>query len=420
MSIRPSLSRREFLASSTRTAAAVGLGAALAGQTAKAATRTIGANDRITLGLIGCGSRGTWISHSALTADNVVCTALCDVGDFRMDETTAKITKQMEDKGHQNIKIDRYEDYRRLLERKDLDAVMIATPDHWHFAPFMAALEAGKHIYIEKPMSYSYLLGMEMVAAAQKHPELTIQIGTQRRSGRQYAKAKEFLDSGKLGKVKLIHAHDTRNWFFGDDPFFRKEKPAGRLDWDLFEQPCKNKHPFDLYRYFTWRWYWDYAGGLVTDVGVHVIDIAQYFMGDAPPKSAVCNGGVYTYDKWETPDTVQAVLDYGTHALSFTSNFTNERMRDGLSLYGTHGTIEILGNDVFIWEEGKRDKPIAQFPAEDDNHQHNWLSCIRSGAKPNAPIELGHSSLLPSHMANLAYRNSKKVTWDVQARKVVM
>ncbi len=419
MPTRPSLSRRQFLATSSRVAAAAGLGSMLAGQTARGATRKIGANDRIALGLIGCGSRGTGDAQEALGADNVICTALCDVADFRMDEATARVTKQMESKGHQNIAIERFEDYRRLLECKDVDAVIIATPDHWHHAPFMAALEAGKHIYVEKPMSYSYLLGLEMVAAAQKHPELTVQVGTQRRSGLHYAKAKEFLDSGKLGKVKMVHARDTRNWFFGDDPFFRKAKPPGRLDWDLFEQPCRNKHPFDLYRYFTWRWYWDYAGGLVTDVGVHVIDLAHYFLGDAPPKSAVCNGGVYSYDKWETPDTVQAVLDYGTHLLAFTSNFSNEQMGDGLTLYGTHGTIEVRGHDVYIWEEGKRDKPIMEFPAENASHQHNWLACIRTGDKPNAPVELGHSSLLPSHMANLAYRNGKKVIWDAATQKVV-
>lgn len=413
------LSRRQFLSQSTQTAAALGIGSLLGAQTAAAATRKIGANDRVHVGVIGAGARANANIAETLTADNVLCIGLCDVADFRMDEVGRTADAKMKEKGHQGVTIERYADYRKLLDNKDIDAVFITTPDHWHHPIFLAALEAGKHIYQEKPFSYTYQQGLEMVAAAKKHQELIVQIGTHRRSDKHYAKAKELLDSGKLGKIKMVQAYDTRNWFFGDDPFFRKQKPAGRLDWETFEQPCSEKHPFDLYRYFTWRWYWDYAGGLVTDVGVHVMDIAHYFLGDTPPRSAVCNGGNYTYEHWVTPDAVQAVWDYGTHVAHFTSQFTNGRMGDGLTLYGTHGTLEVRGHHIYVWEEGKLDKPIAEFPQEPGSHQHNWINCIRGSAKPNAPVQLGHTSLLPSHMANIAYRAGKKVTWDAAGQKVV-
>jgi len=262
-----------------------------------------------------------------------------------------------------------------------------------------------------------------MVAAAQKHPELTVQIGTQRRSGAQYLQAKALIDEGKLGKIVFARAYDSRNCAAGKDPFAPTEV-SGKIDWDQFQEPCPHKVPYDPRRYFAWRWYWDYAGGLVTDVGVHVIDVVHWLTGKDTPKSAVCNGGTYALKYWETPDVVDAVWDYGSHAVAFTSDFGNGWEGVGLTLFGTQATLELRGHDIYVWAEDGRSqrglsgKPLYSFPARNLPHTHNWLACIRSGARPNAPVELGFSSLLPSHLANLAYRRGTKVAWDPVAKKV--
>lgn len=421
------MSRRHFLSQTGRTAAVLGAGSLIASQTARAAERRIGANDRITLGVIGSGGQGTHDCDAACRADNVVCVALADLAEFRLDYATKVLTRRMEGKGHTGIKIDRYGDYRKLLDRKDIDAVIIATPDLWHRAPFIAACEAGKHIYQEKPFSYCIEDGAAMLAAAQKTSGLTIQIGTQRRSHSSYARAKQYIDDGKLGKISFGRAFDCRNYIAGKDPFTPEsvaERTVGKIDWekvkidwDTFQAPCKHKVPFEPLRYTAWRWYWDYAGGLVTDVGVHVIDNVHWLLGEPTPKSAVCNGGVYGVKYWETPDVVNAVWDYGDFSLSFTGNFTNGFEGDGFILYGSLGTMEVRGNDIKIWGNGSRDKPVEHIEDEAIEHQRNWIDCIRSGKKPNAPVELGVTSLLPSHMANLAYRSGKRITWDPAAQK---
>ncbi|MBP7933154.1 MAG: Gfo/Idh/MocA family oxidoreductase [Phycisphaerae bacterium] len=431
-------SRRELLASSGKaaTGAAV-LGAALSGcsmpgrkttetRTASAAARRIGANDQIRLGLIGSGGQGTHDTNLCCQKDNVVCVALADVAEFRMDYTTKVLTETMARKGHAAVQIDRYGDYRKLLDRKDIDAVVIATPDHWHAKPFIAACQAGKHIYQEKPFSFTIDLGFAMLAAAEDNPTLVIQIGTQRRSQGHYAEAKKLIDNGLLGKVSHIRAFDCRNYIAGEDPFTPEATAArtvgqldyatAKIDWDQFQEPCKHKVPFEPLRYTAWRWYWDYAGGLVTDVGVHVIDNVHWLMGEPVPKSAVANGSVYATKYWETPDVVNAVVDYGEFSLEFIGNFTNGFDGDGFILYGTKATMEVRGNDVKVWADSSRAKPQIHIPAAGIEHQHNWIDCLRAGAKPNAPVQLGVSSLLPSHLANLAYRRGKKITWDPATR----
>ncbi len=420
------LSRRGFLAQTT---AAIGAGTILA-RTARSAKAAVGANERLVLGLIGSGGQGTHDTNTCIAVgENVVCAALCDVAEFRLRYTTSVVTKTMADKGHANAKIEHYGDYRKLLERKDIDAVVIATPDHWHAKPFIAACEAGKHIYQEKPFSFTIDLGHQMLAAAEKNPKLIIQVGTQRRSRSNCVAAKQYIDDGKLGNIGFIRAFDCRNYVTGEDPF-SPESTARRtvgevdwkkpkIDWDQFQEPCQHKVEFDPWRYAAWRWFWDYAGGLVTDVGVHVIDNVHWLMGEPTPKSAVCNGGVYGLKYWETPDVVNAVWDYGTFSLAFTSNFTNGFEGDGFVIFGTKGTMEVHGFDIKVWAEGKRDKPAEHWPSEGVEHQKNWVDSVRAGKQPNAPVKLGVSSLLPSHLANLAYRSGKRVTWDAAAKKAV-
>lgn len=419
---RSEITRRGFLADSTRAAAALGIGATLA-RRASAQSRKIGANDTIRIGLIGAGGRGTGGAHISCNAPNVQCVALCDVAEFRLNEAKDRLAKTMSNKGHKDVRIDAYGDYRQILERKDIDAVLIATPDHWHYDPFIASLEAGKHIYQEKPMCFTIEQGLKMVTAANKHPELTVQIGTQRRSGAQYPAARKLIEEGVVGDITYARAYDCRNFVMGSDPFAPRDV-SGRIDWNRFQEPCTHKVEYDPWRYFAWRWYWDYAGGLVTDVGVHVIDVVHWLTGDDTPKSAVCNGGVYGMDYWETPDVVNAVWEYGSYTLSFVSNFTNGWEGDGLTLFGTKGTVEVRGHEIYIWDDltpgnrGQGEKPLHHLPADHIEHHHNWIDCIRTGKTPNAPVELGFSSLLPSLLANKSYRQGTKLKWDANAKRV--
>lgn len=419
MAGRPGITRRSFLTRTTQTTAALGLGSWLANGVSKAiaapAPRALGANERLVLGLIGSGGQGQHDLATCLRGPNTVCAALCDVAEFRLKEGSATATSTMEKAGLTAVKLDRYDDYRRLLDRRDIDAVIIATPDHWHTKPFVDACAAGKHIYQEKPFCYSIDAGKQMLAAAEANAGAIIQIGMQRRSGTHYPKAKELLDSGKLGEVKYVRAFDCRNYVSAPDPF--APRPVeGRIDWDKFQEPCAHKVAYDPWRYFAWRWFWDYAGGLVTDVGVHVMDVVHWLTGKSTPKSAVCHGGVYSLKYWETPDVVNAVWDYGTHTVVFTGNFTNGYEGDGLTLYCTKGTLDIRGTYIRVYDESRKDKPFAEFGPEGPEHQHNWLDCIRTGSRPNAPAEIGFSSLLPSLLANLAYREGTKVTWDPNTR----
>ena len=432
MAGKKQFSRRDFLASSTKAAAAVSVASMFAPRTAAAAKRTIGANDRITLGLIGSGGQGTHDTAVCCKADNVVCTAVCDVAEFRMEWAEIVLQNQMKGKGHQGIKIDRYGDYRKLLDRKDLDGVVIATPDLWHYKPFMAAVDAGLHIYQEKPFSYTIEQGLEMVRKARSKPDLVIQIGTQRRSRTNYVEAKKLIDEGKLGEIGFVRAYDCRNYISAPDPFLPKaiagryhsatkkniDWDKAKIDWDQFQEPCTNKVAFDPVRYTAWRWFWEYAGGLVTDVGVHVVDNVHYLLSEPTPRSAVCNGGVYGVKYWETPDVVNAVWDYGDFSMTFTGNFTNGWEGDGFMLYGADATMEVRGNHVKVWAKGKRDKPIHEFPSAGPSHQRTWINALRGQGKVTAPVELGHSSLLPPHMANLAYRRGTMVTWNPATHKL--
>lgn len=414
MSKNAGMTRRGFLKSSSATLAALGAASALRPTTARAAERVIGANDRLTVGLIGAGGMGQTDVRNLLDRKelNVRFAAACDVAEFRL-KTAVDMANLRQGEPCKTI----YGDYRAMLDDKSIDAVIIATPDLWHFPAFCDAVAAGKHVYQQKPMALTIEQGLEMVKVANDRPKQVVQIGTQRRSGRHYRKAKELIDQGKLGNITYARCWDTRNWIHRDP--FAPHPYNGKIDWERFELPSKNKHAFDPHRYFAWRWFWDYAGGLITDVGVHVIDVVHWMTGVSIPKSAVANGGVYGLKYWQTPDVVNASWDYGTHAIEFTANFCNGNLGDGLAIYGSEATMEVRGHDIVITAESDKREVLAEFKADYESHEKNWVDCIRSGAKPNAPVELGLSSQLPLLLANLAYRSGKRLGWDPRNNTVV-
>ena len=313
--------RRAFLATS-----ALALGAP--------AVNALGANEKLNIGLIGSGNRGRTISLEALKCGARIV-ALADVAEFRKDAMLASYQKA----GFKE-KPALYSDYRKLLDHDGLDAVIIATPDHHHKPVLLAAMAAGKHAYCEKPLSHTIEDGKEMVAAVRKAKKI-VQVGNQRHSGDHWKQARDVIQSSDFGTLVWVKVWDCRNWI-KRDPFappkdFDEKQIAG-IDWKAFLGSAP-KREFDPVRYWSWRWYWDYAGGLMTDIGAHQLDIVQWLGNVEAPKSVVANGGVYHFKHWETPDMLHGIWDYGKFAATFAVEFVNGYDGVGATFYGTKMTM---------------------------------------------------------------------------------
>jgi predicted dehydrogenase len=386
------------------------------------AVQARGANEKINFGVIGSGNRGRTIGVELMKLGHN-CVALADVADFRLDWYKATATDKA---GQPSPAV--YRDYRKLLEHKGLDAVVIATPDHHHKDCLLAAMAAEKDAYIEKPLSKTIAEGLEMVAAVRK-AERIVQVGNQRHSGPHWEAAAQAVQAKAFGKLVWAKVWDCRNWQ-SRDPF---SPPAGfkgdlkKLDWDAFLGGAP-KRPFDPVRYWSWRWYWDYAGGLMTDIGAHQLDIVAWLGGVDVPKSAAANGGVYQFKHWETPDVVHGVWDYGKFAATFAVEFINAAPGVGACFYGTRQTLicdaDNNGKIELFDTAGKITpgmKPVQSWPVTNETplHVKNWAECVKSREEPNSPIELGHKVITAAHLANLSYRTGKKVFWDADRGEVI-
>jgi predicted dehydrogenase len=405
--------RRTFIAGSAATAVALGV----------PAVQARAANEKLNIGLIGCGNRGRSVSTECVKAGHNVV-AIADCAEFRL----TWITEQLQKAGQQGG-ISNYDNYKKLLEQKDLDAVIIATPDHHHKDILLAAMAAGKHAYCEKPLTHKVEEGKEMVAAVRKAKKI-VQVGNQRHSGEHWARCREVVQSKDFGDLVWVKVWDCRNWI-KRDPFappkdFGKEQIKG-IDWDAFLGSAK-KRPFDVTRYWSWRWFWDYAGGLMTDIGAHQLDIVQWLGGVDVPKSATANGGTYHFKHWETPDVMHGVWDYGKFAATFAVEFINGYDGVGATFYGTKQTLDCqaeTGGLLRLYDT--IDKPTANMPSkligkvenETPPHVRNWLSAVKDNKDPSSPIELGHKVITAAHMANIAYRTGKKVLWDEKKEQIV-
>ncbi|MBN2327126.1 MAG: Gfo/Idh/MocA family oxidoreductase [Candidatus Omnitrophica bacterium] len=394
-------SRRTFLKGSV---AAAGL-ASLKGI---APQTVLGANDTIRAGVIGVGNRGMW-GLLEMKKRGTKIAAVCDVYEVRLMEAR---DASEDDNGQ---KADAYYEYEKVLERNDLDAVYLAAPDHWHRDMLIDAVQAGKDAYTEKPFSKTIEEGQEMVKAVRETKQI-VQVGNHRRSGQHWLKAREWIRSGKLGDIACIKVWDTRDWVTNGDPWSEQVKAGvrGRLDWDRFLGKAP-KRPFDPHRYFTWRWYWDYAGGLITDIGAHQLDVNQWLMDVDGPQSVACNGGNHVFDYWETPDVVHAILNYGKFTTLFTVQFVNGRDSVGGAFYGTKGSLLVDDQNGFrIFTPQGAKEPVERWdrPYEGGDHVANFLECIKTRKEPNSPVEVGHQIITSAHLANISYRTGKRIDWD--------
>jgi len=394
--------RRDFM----KEVAVVGAGTAAMARMAP--PTAYGANERIRLGGIGTGDRGTDRLRTAkrLGAEIV---ALADVNEAMLDRCESELEQ----------KAKRYRDYGDLLAQSDIDAVIVAAPDHWHHDILFDALKAKKDVYIEKPLSRTIEEGQEMVKAV-KASDRIVQVGNHRRSGKHWAIAHEKVASGKIGQVKWIRTWDCRYRLV--DPYQKRAENKAlynpeRIDWKRFLGKAPDR-PFNAERCSAWRWFWDYAGGLMTDIGPHMLDVAMWITDCRGPKSVVCNGGNYHYPRWETPDNVHAILDCGTFAIVFDVQFMNGFEGDGAAFYGTEGAV-IQEKDNHFRLYDTKNKMLEEWEYKDEGvaHMENFLDCIKTRKQPNSPAETGNRVIIGAHLANLSYRGGKRIAWDPKAEK---
>jgi predicted dehydrogenase len=329
-----------------------------------------------------------------------------------------------------------YEDYRELLADPSIDAVVISTPEHLHYPMFMGAIKAGKHIYIEKPLAHTIEQGEEMVQVAAKYNKV-IQVGTQNRSNSLYQKAKEMVEQGMIGDIHYVRAFWYRN-SLDDNPAWRYKIPDDanpeNSDWDKFlgEAP---KRPWDPKRYYQWRLYWDYSGGISTDLLVHQTDITNFVCGKVVPSTCMASGGIYrwTQDDRDVPDTLSAVYEYPSKFhINYSCYFGNDHYGYGENFMGNEGTIEVLNRQILNFYPEKfggkapakvsaRQEVHIDLPGNDNKaveaHVRNWIEGIRGEAKVIAPVSVGQEAAISGHMATLSFKNNKKIVWDDSSRK---
>jgi len=413
-------SRREFLRQSSLAAAAAPLAGSLILQPRILRAGDVGANDKIRLGLIGSGGRGRDVLGVFLSNAEIDCPIVCDVDDAHSSQAAEQVEKA------RGKRPDTTRDFRRLIERKDIDAVLVATPDHWHALPTVFACQSGKDVYCEKPLAKTIDEGRAMLEASLRHKRV-VQMGTQWRSGSHYKNAVEFIQSGKLGKVGLVRGWAYLDWLGGVGNPPDQEVPAG-VDYDMWLGPAP-KRAFNPNRFhFNFRWFWDYAGGLMTDWGVHLINIMLWAMGPEHPKTVSASGGKFVLkDNSETPDTQVAVFEFPNYTMIWEHKVgSNNGLYNhpwGILFNGSEGTL-ILSADGWEVIPERKSKSLEAFkhpvgPDERFPHVRNFLDCMKSRQDPVENLTVGHHVSSVAHLGNIALRTKKKIVWDPVAEKIV-
>lgn len=382
----------------------------------------VSANDKVQIALVGCKGVGWSNALSHLKLPDVELVALCDIDQSVLDQRNSELEKQI------GKKVKEYKDYRKLLEDKDLDAVIIGTPDHWHALQTIHACEAGKDVYVEKPLANYVEECKQMVKATRKYNRV-VQVGQQQRSGAHWQSAVEYLRSGKLGRIYMAKA-----WIYNDwkpaVPIVADSTPPVGVDYDMWLGPAP-KRPFNMNRFHgSFRWYWDYAGGLMTDWGVHLLDIILWGLDLKAPKAVTAMGGKLAYptDAMEIPDTLKVLYEFDGCLVEWEHTFGIGRgpfdKGHGTAFYGEKGTLVATrqGWEV-IPEYDYSDPKLAKYRMESlpaqrsstndrDLHAADFIACIKSRKDPICPIEVGAHVASVSHLGNIALRVGNRLQWD--------
>lgn len=442
----PKINRRDFI----KRSAATGVGAGIAMNSSARASvaeydRDDSPNGRITLGFIGTGARAHQVMNDVLRMPGFEIVALCDA-------YTGRIERAKERTGGR-AKV--YKDHRDLLAAPGIDAVYIGTPDHWHKDHAIAALEAGKDVYIEKPLTYTVDEGLDIIKAVKKTGRI-LQVGSQNISSPLQVRAREIIASGRLGQITMIRASVNRNsaggaWIYPIPPDANPET----VNWDMFQGPVRKKHPFSLDRFFRWRCYEDYSGGMATDLFVHVMTTIHYVMGAQAPDYVTAAGSIYRWkDSRDVPDTLDAIMQYPEgFTVNLSGTFNNESAGErGLQIMGTDGTLTIGRNLIFTPEFKEEDNGwiVDSWPSElqrayykdpkviasempnrgeskiidgeerwssvgpnsNTLHWQNFQQAIKDRKQPIEDVFAGHRAAAVAHMVNASAKHRKPVLWN--------
>ena len=381
--------------------------------TRMAAASAQGANNRVRIGVIGTGSRARGLmGHLAkLPAAEVV--SICDVYEPRLlqaREIAAPAATTVAD-------------YRRILDDPGIDAVVIATPDHWHKAMTLEAVAAGKDVYVEKPVSHTIDEGAEMVKAIEASKQI-VQTGTQQRSWDHWVLGKELVDSGRLGQITFVQTFWYQHARAGDYPAVSLDQ----LNWKQWLGSAPDQ-PFRPERFFQWRHFWDFGGGGVTDLMTHWIDVVHWYMDVDAPLTAAATGRNYHLKLWEAPDTVTVTLEFPKNFMAAYLGTYVSRVDDGgLEFRGDRGTLKIDRARLAFYRDDSAYAPGSHTPEPEIfvrssgdgtfTHMQNWLDCLRSRKRPNAHIRVAHQAARTSHLANAALRTGRQVRWNESAQKI--
>ena len=438
------MNRRNFISS---TAAGM-LGVSTS---AKSYAAMAGANDRIVMGFIGLGGMGRYNLKDFLQMNDVTVAAVCDVWGLNSGRALKMTESQPSGKARE------FSDFRKLLEMKDIDAVLVATPDHWHALPTIQACEAGKDVYVEKPLAHNIYEGRRMVDVARKNNRV-VQMGTQQRSGKHYAEISQLIRDGRIGNISRIAAWNYNNESprgIGNPP--DGDPPTG-LNWDMYLGAAP-KVPFNPNRFvLNFRWFWDYAGGMMTDWGVHHIDTVHMAMGVKAPNAVSSSGRKYVLkDNRQTPDTLEVTYEYPHFILTYSNRFLNNRSAQGrvygIEFYGTDGTLFVDRAGYEITPETRKidEEPVPPYLKKlktDENppqswekerfvglgrtqlvqgegseqhifHVRNFLDCVKSRQRPVSDVEEGHRSTTAAHLGNISFHTGRKIYWDAEKEQVI-
>ena len=404
--------RRNFIKTSTVLAA----GSVLSLEAISKACAPVPSSDKVRVGLVGGNSMGWNDLESFLKNPDVECVAICDVDRNVLNKRAENVVKL----GRPVPKL--YVNYRKMLENKDIDAVIVGTPDHWHCLIYCDALSAGKHVYVEKPIGNSIAEINIMQKAAKKHNKQLVQVNQWQRSQPHFVDAINYLKTGKLGRIRMCKAWSFVDWKGAVPKVPDSNVPEG-VDYDMWLGPAP-KRPFNKNRFHqSWRWYWEYGNGVMTDWGVHLIDYILYGMNRSIPESVMAIGGKYAFpdDDMVTPDTMTAVYDFKDFTMIWEHTIGiglgNWARPHGMSYIGENGTLVLDRNG---WEVVPEKQKIEAVPVQKnvgsglDLHVRNFLDCIKSNSpeKLKAGINIGHDVALVAQMGNVAYRTGEKVSWN--------
>jgi len=400
-------SRRQFL----KTGAATGAGVVALSSVARAATS---ANDGIVLAVMGTNGRGSALAGQFASLSDVAVSYICDVD----DRAAAKGVAAVEKRGGPSPQV--VKDFRRALDDKSIDALVVAAPDHWHAPATILACAAGKHVYCEKPACHNPHEGALMVEAARKHNR-TVQVGTQRRSSPDIGAAIERIKGGEIGKVRF-----ARGWINGDRPNIgrgREIPVPTELDFALWQGPAPDRPYHDNIVHYNWHWFWNWGTGELGNNGVHSLDIIRWGLGADYPTRVVCGGGKLAFDDdQQTPDTQLVTYEFGDKAAAWEHKTWHRRGMDGqgwgASFYGDDGSLVIGSSQLTFYDRMDKQLESREINRGDHEHLTNFVDCIRSGDRPNCDVEEGVKSALLCHLGNIAYRTGRTVNLDPTTGKI--